>query len=258
MTESESHEQRIQAFLSNHAFMRSFEVFDTYQQLLLAHAHDEAKQQEIRDRMKLVFHRQQEGDEPISDMAREAGNIFDATFSLLEKGELTKEKLASIFSESLIAEQLLENWNPTPGATREKGKVMVNEVLEYFVGDKKNLVDINIVPTSVRGEEVWTKVFEGLKLLAQEIDHGSLQDIQTIRAQSWLFSSPFFKEKLQPFLGEDAILEDMPEDDGDVVQVQRLALTYHKGAMKTFLLEGKPPQVKRLQMDRKTFLEKFL
>ena len=51
----ETREYRIQAFLSNQAFLRSFEVFDTYQQLLIEYTNDETKLKEIRDRMKLIF-----------------------------------------------------------------------------------------------------------------------------------------------------------------------------------------------------------
>lgn len=261
MMETETRERYIQAFLSNQAFLRSFEVFDTYQQLLAKHAGDATRLEKIRERMKLVFNRKETGDDEQRALQAQAINaIFDSVFALLEKGELTKKRFAEICSGSLIAEQLLETWNSRPGAGRENGKVMVNEVLEYFVADegKSDMVDINILPPNIRGEEVWKKVFEGLKLLAQEIDHGTLQHIQTVRAQSWLFSSPFFREKLKPFLGDDATFEDMPEDDGDTAQVQKIALTYHKGTLKEFLLNGTLPQVQRLEMGRKEFLEKFL
>lgn len=230
-----------------------------YQQLLTEHAGDPARLEEIRNRMWQVFNKKEtEDDEQRAMQAQEINGVFDAVFEVLEKGELTKQKLAEIFSESAIAEKLLDTWNPKPGARRENGQIMINEVLEYFVEGENDVVHINIVPSTVRGEEVWTKVFEGLHLLAKEIDSGSLQHIQTIRAQSWLFTSPFFKEKLKPFLGDDATFEDMPEDDGDTAQVQKLALSYHKGSLKEFLLNGTLPQVQRLEMGREKFLEKFL
>lgn len=254
-----SREHRIQAFLANAAFNRCFEVFDTYQRLLQNNADNPAKQKEMRGRMKLVFERHpEEADEARREYVREANAIFDEVFSLLENKELTEEKLAEIFANSSIAEKLIASWNPQTGETREKGKAMINEVVEYYAQDEHdNVVDINIVPSSIRGEELWQKVVEGLHLLAEQIDHGSLQNIQTVRAQSWLFSSPSFKEKLLPLLG-GATLEDVPEDDGDVVQVQRLALTFHAKTMANFLLTGELPKVQRLQVGREEFLKRFL
>jgi hypothetical protein len=252
-------ERRKQEFLLNNAFVRSFEVFDTFQQLLREFAEDSEKLQEIRERMSLVFSEQSEDvDDPLKlPSVQERNKIIATVFSLCESSHLTKESFAELLAGSSFSQAMLDSWNPKSGFSNENGKVMINEVLEYNHEEGTDVVHINIVPSFVRGEDLWKKVFEGLRELAQEIKDGSLKDIHTVAAQSWLFSSPFFKERMLPLLGNNVMLTDVPEDDGDVREVQKLALSYHKGSMKEFLLHGKLPQVQLLQVDKSEFLEKF-
>ncbi len=253
-------ERRKQEFLSNNAFIRSFEVFDTYQQLLREFAEDPQKSQEIRHRMESVFSRHsEEVEDPLAlPSTQERNKIISGVFSLCDSFQLTKERLAELLAQSGFSEAIMDSWTPKPGFRSEQGKVMVNEVLEYFREEGDDYVHINIVPTFIRGEELWKKVFEGLRELAEQMKSGSLQDIRTVSAQSWLFSSPFFRDRLLPFLGDDVTLIDVPEDSSDVRDIQKLALSYHKGTMRRFLVDGTLPHVQLLQVDKDQFLEKFI
>ncbi len=248
MSELVEIEHRKQEFLSNHAFLRVCEVFGVYQDMLAQQQGDADQMETIRERASLVF----QNNDPSFDV------IVKKVFVLCEEGVFSKEKFAELLAGSLVGDTLLQKWSQKPDQAVESQKVLLNEVVEYVLEEDGRTVYINIVPSSVRGKEVWVKVLEGLQLLAQKMNtDASLRSVNNVHAVSWLFGSSHFREKIAPFLGGGVRFEPEPPS-ADVTEIQRTALTYHKGTMQEYLTNGTLPQVLRMRVTKKDFLEKFL
>ena len=136
---------------------------------------------------------------------------------------------------------------------------MVNEVLQYINSGEDDLeLGINIVPTSVRAELLWSKATEGLKTIAHALDRGPLQHVETVIMVSWLFSTAL-GPRIKKLLGKDDIhFEDVEKDNRDAAQIQKLALSFNKKVMHDYLTSGQLPEVKMVKMSKKEFIAKFL
>lgn len=252
--------QRIQAFLSSEPFVRSCGVLETYQQLLIDNKDNSAKCGDIKRRLYEVFD-QKNGGGKIKDKSRkklshEFGQIREQVYDLCESGKFTKEKMAELYAKSSISDKLLEQWNPKAGTINPNGHFIVNEAMEYVNDGPENKdVDINILPTSVKGTgELLSKVLEGLQKVAKEMKNGSLMHADQVVMTSWLFGASF-ENKFKVIFGENIVLEDV---SGEIVnEIQTLALSYNRRVMAEYLTTGQLPPVRRLIMPKDDFISRF-
>ncbi|OGH73444.1 MAG: hypothetical protein A3C90_03815 [Candidatus Magasanikbacteria bacterium RIFCSPHIGHO2_02_FULL_51_14] len=254
--------QREQAFLTFTPFIRSCEVMETYQNLLVEHKDNSEMVGAMKKRWHDIFDvRKKETGESGSQsdyggFAAELERIAKQMNDWCESGEFTREKLAALFAGSVIGDKLLARWSPKAGSRRPDGTFVINEVLEYKTsGTEDAEIGLNIFPTQVKGTaQLLGKVYEGLQKVAQEMQSGSLQHVKKVVMISWLFG-PSFGDKVKQIFGDDIMLEDVPDESA--FEVQKLALSYNSRATAEYLTTGQLPPVRSLTMDNEEFVRKF-
>lgn len=250
-------QSKMERFLASPQFQRLFEVMATYQRLLEENKDDPEKYNLIKKRFKDKFDSApQEGAE---QTPQQDENILfkKQLLHLVETGKLTKEKFAGLFARSTLAEGILESYHPKPGSITETGKKFINEVVAYDNKEDNDWININIIPTSVRGTaDLLSKIKEGFQEIAQELKNGSLQHIKEVQMHSWLLG-PDFADKIAVIFGENVKIADYSEDSASVREIQSLALSYNKRAAEKYLLTGELPEVKELKMTSEDFIKRF-
>ena len=250
--------ERKRRFMESEPFKRMVGNFEIFQKLL-AEVQNEDEKKVLNLRMREVFSPSKETveDEQINRLRQDLFKIFEQIFKLCENGQFSLEKAADLMAGSLAAEKILEEWNQKPGVERETEKIViknVNEVIKFDYGKDNNELIINIPPTSVSGSELFAKAVEGLKLIAGMIENGELSEVKKIKMMSWLLGKAF-EEKIRMIFGDGIELSSVSEEDA--VDVQKLALTYNRRSLETFLKTGQRPEVRLLEMDKEQFLERF-
>lgn len=258
MDERNLENSRIQEFLSSQPFIRSCDVMETYQQLLIDHKDNPTMLELVKRRLHEIFDVKIEDNQGRDDYGRKLAGEFEAMqkqiYAWCESGEFTKEKMAGLYASSSIADKFLERWNPKADTLSMDGHVIVNEAFEYVNAGQED-VGLNIFPTPVKGTaELLSKVLEGLQKVANELKNGSLQHVNKVVMTSWLFG-PRFEPKVKQIFGDNITLEDVPDENA--FEVQRLALSYNKRAMAEYLTTGQLPQVRNLTMTKEEFVSKF-
>ena len=189
MSESPVEQKRVQEFLSRPQFIRFSEVFETYQRLLNDNRDDPKKLTEILERIRTIFDEMQPLIDSEGERVRvtEFNTMKEQLLLLCENGEYTKEKMAHVIAASSIAEKILEQWNPPKPGRQESGNIAVNEVLEYGRQNDGDEVYINLIPTAAKESELLRKAIEGLRIIAKELNEGSLREVKTVMMVLWLF-----------------------------------------------------------------------
>lgn len=253
-------QNKIEQFLTSAPFIRSFEVLDTYQRLLEEKKNDGEKHSLIKERFRKQFDRDRTKEDVNPDSySAKADKIREQIFSLCETNSLTKEKLALAYVNSPLGDKILESYQPKIGSVSETGHQIVNEAVEYIVAKHRNSININIIPTPIKGtEQLLAKVLHGFQKIAQDLKSESLQHIKKVEMVSWLLA-PAFANKIETIFGKD--IKPMDVDDffkDSVPEIQILALSYNTRAVKEYLLTGNLPEVKKITMTKEEFINRFL
>lgn len=259
MEKISSEQNKIEQFLGAPQFQRQFEVLATYQRLLEENKDDQEKYDLIKKRFHDQFDSTFKEESERHPLYLEAEAVRKQIFLLTEAGKLTKEKLAGLFAKSALAEGMLAAFYPRPGSI-EHGKKFINEVVAYDSKEDEDWVNLNIIPTSVRGTpELLAKIKEGFQAVAQELKSGQLQHVREVQMISWLLG-PDFADKISVIFGKDANITDFNDDPDNLSTtraVQVLALSFNKRAAEKYLLTGKLPEVKELKMTSEDFIKRF-
>lgn len=260
MEKISSEQSKIEQFLAAPQFQRMFEVVATYQRLLEENKSDQEKYDLIKKRFHDEFDPPplEESERPA--LYNESLALRKQVLLLSEAGHLTKEKLATLLARSVLADGMLEQYHAKPGGdATENGGKLINEVVAYNSKKDEDWVNLNIIPTSVRGTgELLVKIKEGFQAVAQELKNGPLQHVKQVEMHSWLLG-PDFADKVAVIFGEDAKITDLSDDPdlSTTKQIQDVALSYNKRAVERYLLTGKLPEVRELKMTSEDFIKRF-
>lgn len=254
-------------FLSNPAFIRIFEVLDTYQRLLKEYEKNPGQRELVQRRMHAIFDelpsRGKKKSAPGQHELDDKGEIRERLYSLCESGALTKEGLAKLFAGSVWGRDLLEEWKPKAGDHPEEGVTTINEVIEYEnYGIEDEDVYLSVTPTSAQAQQITSKIVSGLRNIAAEMNAGSLRHVKQVIMESWLLG-PRFERKIRKIFGDTVELEDMgrsedKDERGYVHSIQRMAVSHNKHMLYRYLESGELPAVRRLVVSREDFLRRFL
>lgn len=257
MTESLEREKYIESFLSNQAFLRFARSFEVYQELL---NEDGADIEILTESMHYVFpvHLLEPEDMETKKILDAYNEIKIYCLQSSEKGEFDKRKLAEIIVGLPIRDKLFELWNPRQIHRRVGTEhQMINDILSYSLDtvNGKNTLSLHIELTSISGKELWPEIVRGLIAVAEKLENDGMDEVEQVYMASWLFNESF-ETRVQALFGNEAKIEYLSEDDENenVSEIIKLALTYNERSLREFLKDGIEPQVGRLILTKAEFV----
>jgi len=249
----EGGQDRVTELLNNFVFQRFSRGFEIYQEIILQFKTEDKDFSEIKSRMLRVWNTL------CSFLYQEKGyefkKIMEGQIEKCESGSFEADELATELVALRMDGGLFAETPHSEGDKIDEYTIHVNEVVSYTWAVETR-VKLDVATANFSSGEVFTKVIEGFKKVADLLKNGEMKNVRIVQMTSWLLSKDFEPKILELFSKIPAESLNFEEDD-DYGPAQDLALNFNARSLQKFLLTGEKPKTRHLEISKEDFIRNF-
>jgi hypothetical protein len=250
----EGDRERVVELLNNFVFQRFARGFEIYQEIVSEYKEQGRDFSEIKKRMSRVWDNLHAFSHKYKNKGYKFKEFIEEQIEKSEEGSFLAEDLAVGLIVMKMDQDLFAETPHGEGESTDEYTTYVNEVVSYTWA-VEDYVKLDVSVANLSSRDVFVKIAEGFKKVASALKIEEMKGVKRVQMTSWLLSKDF-ELKIRELFSRIPV-ESLNFEDENYGPAQDEALNFNGRSLQKFLLTGKKPETRNLEMSKEDFIRNF-